>query len=296
MLEFIPITIDAADTLAEFAAGCYTRSCDYTPGNLIMWSNYMHYRYAVYRGTLFIECLSQLDLKSPAFLPPIGQMSIEESIATLQEHCKEKGCALRLTAVPEEFFPAIKALLQQHTTPELDGWADYIHSAEEIATLQGKALSKRRNRKKKFIAEHPGYEYSRTTAADHEAIKVFIQGKGCNEEHMRCYEVRQSIATVENLHKFPQPAATIKIGEKIVAFTLGEVWGDTLYIHIEKADRDYPGLNETLCSEFAADILREYPQVTLINREEDLGDPGLRQAKRAYSPIYLINRYEFIPQ
>ncbi len=296
MLEFTPITIDAAGQLEDFARQSLTQSCDYTPGNLIMWADFMQYEYAVEQETLFISCLSQHNLKEQAFLPPIGKLPLQESIALLQEYCTAKGRELRFTAVPQEIAEELSTLLPSHGRIELDGWADYIHNAGDIATLQGKALNKRRNRRNKFLAEHPDYEYKRYTANDEEAVTDFILGKGCNEAIMRCYEIHQSITTVRNLAKFHQPAAIIKIDGRVVAFTLGEVWGNMLYIHIEKADREFPGLGETLASNFAADIINEQPQVMLINREEDLGDEGLRQAKRAYNPIYLLNRYEFIPQ
>lgn len=295
MLTFKPITIDTLETLKSFAARALTHSCDYTPGNLIMWADYMQYEYATENETLFIRCLSELDLATPAYLPPIGSLPLKESIALLQEHCTKDRQQLRITAVPQDVAEEIATLLPNHTMQELDGWADYIHRAEDIATLQGKALNKRRNRKKKFLADHPHYTYKRCTIDDIPAAVEFLLGKGCDEAIMRCYEVHQSIATVRNLPIYPQPAAMIKIDDKVVAFTLGEAWGDMLYIHIEKADREYAGLGETLTSEFAADIIAEMPQITLINREEDLGNEGLRQAKRAYAPTAMLNRYEFTP-
>ncbi len=296
MLTFKPITIDAIETLKSFAARALTHSCDYTPGNLVMWAEYMHYEYAVESNTLFIRSLSELDLATPAFLPPIGSLPLKESIALLQEYCNQIDTPLHITAAPEEIATEIAALLPHHSMKELDGWADYIHSAEDIATLQGKALNKRRNRKKKFLADYPDYKYKRCTTEDIPAVVEFLLGKGCDEAIMRCYEVHQSITTVRNLPIYSQPAGLIKIDDKVVAFTLGEAWGDMLYIHIEKADREYAGLGETLTSEFAADIIGEMPQVTLINREEDLGNEGLRQAKRAYNPITMLNRYEFTPK
>ena len=295
MLKFTPITIEAIETLKGFAARALTHSCDYTPGNLVMWAEYMHYEYAVESDTLFIRSLSELDLTTPAFLPPIGSLPLKESIALLQEYCHHNNCPLHITAVPEEMAREMATLLPSHNVKELDGWADYIHSAEDIATLQGKALNKRRNRKKKFLADYPHYTYKRCTTDDIPAVVEFLLGKGGDEAIMRCYEVHQSIATVRNLPIYPQPAGIIKIDDKVVAFTLGEAWGDMLYIHIEKADREYAGLGETLTSEFAADIISEMPQITLINREEDLGNEGLRQAKRAYNPIAMLNRYEFTP-
>lgn len=295
MLTFKPVTIEALKELKEIAGMLLTQSCDYTPGNLVMWADYMQYDYAIERNTLFISSLSQHDFKKEAFLPPIGELPLKESIALLQEYCKASNRELRLTAVPQEIAEELKSILPSHTIIELDGWADYIHNAKDIATLQGKALNKRRNRKNKFLTEHPDYIYKRCTIEEIPAVTDFILGKGCNEAVMRCYEIHQSIASVRNLPIYPQPSAIIKLDGQIVAFTLGEIWGNMLYIHIEKASRDYPGLNEMLTSSFAADIISEYPQVTLINREEDLGNEGLRQAKRAYNPIFMLNRYEFIP-
>jgi hypothetical protein len=43
---------------------------------------------------------------------------------------------------------------------------------------------------------------------------------------------------------------------------------------------------------FVNDILQEYPDIAYVNREEDLGDPGLRQVKRAYNPQLMLHRYE----
>ena len=104
MLTFRPITIEAVEELLPFAQGQKTRSCDYTPGNLVMWARFMDYRYAIEDGTLFISCKSQDDMQSQAFLAPIGEMSIKESIARLRKHCKASGTELRLTAVPQEFI------------------------------------------------------------------------------------------------------------------------------------------------------------------------------------------------
>ena len=38
-------------------------------------------------------------------------------------------------------------------------------------------------------------------------------------------------------------------------------------------------------------MLAEHPNLSFANREEALGDPGLRQVKRAYNPV-MIDRYE----
>ena len=296
MLKFEPLTIDIADKLLQFVKPEKTRSCDYTPGNLIMWARFMDYRYAIEEETLFISCKSQNDMKSEAFLPPIGKMELKEAVAILKEYCENTGKELRLTAVPQEFVEELQSILPHFECEELENWSDYVYDIQKLATLQGKALNKKRNRYNKFITEQPAYTYNRCTADDiTDVVKFLASNRECQhnrEDNMRCYEHWQCMATVRNLLKYEQPAGVLRIDGRITAFTLGEVFNDTLFVHIEKADHNIAGASEAINRLFVNDILAEHPELVYANREEDLGDPGLRQVKRAYNPIMMIQRYE----
>lgn len=300
MLTFKPITAGDIPSLQPFTPYIPARSCDYTTGNLVMWARFMDYRFAIHEDTLFISCKSESDLTGHAFLPPIGRQPLQKSMATLQAHCTACDIQLRLTAVPEPLKEELCNLLPQHACTPLDNWSDYIYSAASLATLQGKALNKKRNRYNKFMAETPLHTYRRCTLDDiPQVVKFLATDRDCQhgrEDNMRCYEQWQCIATVRNLAQYEQPAALITVDDRVIAFTLGELFGDTLYIHIEKASREYPGAAEAINRYFAADMLAAHPDLAYINREEDLGDPGLRQAKMAYNPIELLHRYEFTPQ
>lgn len=297
MLTFKLITIDNLEEIAPYAKRQPTRSCDYTPGNLIMWSRFMNYKFAIAEETLFISCKSEQDLSSEAFLPPIGALPLSQSLRLLKSHCNENNLQLRLTAVPEPLLKELKGILPEHNCTPLSNWSDYIYSAQSLATLQGRALNKKRNRYNKFITEYPEHKYTRCTPEDIKEIIQFLGSeRDCQnhrDDNMRCYEQWQCMATVRNLERFPQPAGMIKTDGKIIAFTLGEVIGDTLYIHIEKASREYAGAGEAINRYFASDITEDNPSVTHINREEDLGDKGLQQAKKAYNPTEMLHRYEF---
>ena len=76
----------------------------------------------------------------------------------------------------------------------------------------------------------------------------------------------------------------IRVGGKIKAFAAGALINpETAVVHIEKADVEYPGIYAVVNQQFAAHVPAG---VELINREEDLGLPGLRKAKRSYHPFY----------
>ena len=70
--------------------------------------------------------------------------------------------------------------------------------------------------------------------------------------------------------------------------SVGEIIKDTLYVHIEKADRSYEGSYQMIVREFARHNVTE--DVKYINREEDVGDEGLRKSKAIYHPIELLEK------
>ncbi|MDY2921932.1 MAG: hypothetical protein SOT18_03715, partial [Eubacterium sp.] len=60
---------------------------------------------------------------------------------------------------------------------------------------------------------------------------------------------------------------------------------------IEKADVNYTGLYNYINQQF---LLHEYPDAVLVNREDDLGQDNLRQAKLSYKPLRLEEKYTLI--
>jgi len=80
------------------------------------------------------------------------------------------------------------------------------------------------------------------------------------------------------------------VADKPAAYALGEpvAAGTMFVVHYEKTIPDIKGLYQYINMDFA----RTLPaQVTLINREQDLGDPGLRQAKLTYRPSGFLQKF-----
>jgi hypothetical protein len=81
----------------------------------------------------------------------------------------------------------------------------------------------------------------------------------------------------------------ILIDGKVEAFILGEPLNhDTVVIHIEKANPAYDGLYPTINQTF---LDYQWSGYTYVNREQDLGEEGLRKAKESYFPHHLVNKY-----
>ena len=76
---------------------------------------------------------------------------------------------------------------------------------------------------------------------------------------------------------------------KIMGITIAQIYGDTVYVHIEKAEKEIAGSYQTLNKEYLLTITDE--NVKYVNREEDMGLPGLRRSKMAYCPAWLEYKY-----
>ncbi len=81
----------------------------------------------------------------------------------------------------------------------------------------------------------------------------------------------------------------IRIDGRVEAFTLGEpLNSDTVVIHIEKTNPAYDRLYPTINRSF---LEKEWSGYRYVNREQDLGEEGLRKAKESYFPHHMENKY-----
>ena len=86
----------------------------------------------------------------------------------------------------------------------------------------------------------------------------------------------------------------VRLYETIAQLRAALVTPDTYAVHIEKSRRDVEGGYPYL----AHSLAKALPEtVTVLNREEDLGVPGLRKAKHDWFPLYQLEKgvYEIAP-
>ncbi|MDE6097477.1 MAG: phosphatidylglycerol lysyltransferase domain-containing protein [Muribaculaceae bacterium] len=293
-LDFRIITLADLPLINQLLQHSSTRTCDYTIGGIYMWIDCFGYEYCVYDDTLFIKGFSENRPGETAFSLPIGKLPLQESIDMLREYCREADIPLVLSAIPEDRIDAVAAVTGGE--PELlDGWSDYIYEATALASLSGKSLSKKRNHVNRFMTDNPAYEFEPLTPELLPEVEIFFAGRPLAEKidtSMALYEQHECRRILAHYSCFPFEGAVLRgqSGE-IVAFTIGEIIGDTLYVHIEKMNHDVPGAGETINRLFAAEMLHRHSQIRYINREEDMGEPGLRYAKESYRPVMLINKY-----
>ena len=94
---------------------------------------------------------------------------------------------------------------------------------------------------------------------------------------------------MENWRDGEYPAGYMEIDGEAVGFTVGDIVGDTLFVHVEKCLRDISGVYEATTNAFLKRHVTD--AVKFVNREEDMGIEGLRKAKLSYNPVKLLDKY-----
>lgn len=294
-LKFKKITPESMNEIVPILFSERGRTTDFSFGGLLMWVDYFHYEYAIINSTLFIKGKVENDIMTTAFSMPVGILPLEMSVAILREYCGMHDLPLIFSAVPEYAVRDFR-LLSPVSVDLLTNWSDYLYSAESLATLKGKKYGKKRNHVNQFLAAFPDYSFEPLTGDNaSEAIKFMdLIDKEGDMNPMAIEERklnRYMLEIVKEGNEYLLGGILRDGSGRMLGFTIGDIKGDTLFVHIEKALRDAPGAFEMINKSFAEYICSEHPEIEYINREDDSGDEGLRKAKESYHPVELLRKY-----
>ena len=111
---------------------------------------------------------------------------------------------------------------------------------------------------------------------------------GCEEDEEKHAEICVTLNYLRLFEELEMRGGALRVDGRIVAFTIGEPVGkDTLVVHIEKAFADIQGAYTMINQQF---VEHEGAGFAYINREEDMGEEGLRKAKLSYKPVFLVEK------
>lgn len=297
-LEFKKITPYNMPAIWEILRNEPGRTTDFSYGGMLMWVDYFHYEYAILQDTLFIKGRVESDISRVAFSLPVGKLPLAKSVSILKEYCALHDLPLIFSAVPEYAMEDFIELNPQ-SVEELTDWADYLYSAEMLSTLRGKKMSKKRNHVNQFLAAYPGYTFEPLTAENADEALAFmdaIDAEG-DDTPMAVTERRLNREMLGYVKEGDSNllGGVLRDAEgRMLAYTIGDIKGDTLFVHIEKALRSVPGGFEMINKAFAESVCAAHPEILYINREDDSGDEGLRYAKQSYHPVDLLKKYNVI--
>ena len=292
MLEFSKITIQNAAELKPYLDVQPFRSCDYTLGAVFQWRAYFKSAYAIVSGMLVLLATYPGE-GGVSFVFPVGNGDLNGALDAIELHAKETGMALRFCAVPEEGVAILQARYGERAVVSTHrDWADYLYNASDLIEFPGKKYHTQRNHLNRFLKDNPSAVFVPVTAETLPNAVAFLDEYEHHVPLDKVIEAEEMLRAKELLaHSLTlgQKAGYIDVAGTIVALSVGEVVGDTLYCHVEKARVDYAGSYQAIVSMFARYAVEA--DTLYINREDDSGEESLRYSKMAYRPIQLLDKF-----
>ena len=311
MIKFKDITTADRQIIQRFTLWGERQNCDLSFSNLISWRFLYNTQYAIVDDFLVFRFYRGRHL---AYMMPVAKPRQDEEGNFLkvkpQEECSPEvikairedaiamghpflmlGVCNYMRDIIEDAFPDTFDI-----KPDRD-FADYIYEREKLTNLSGKKLQSKRNHINKFKSLYPDYKYRElTTELIPQCLELERQwrtvskddGDTTDLDEGLSEELRSMTRAFNNWDELGLTGGTIWVDDKLVAFTFGcPINQSTFDVCVEKADVNYEGAFTIINQEFVRHLPEQY---FYINREEDMGDEGLRRAKLSYKLDILLEK------
>ena len=296
MIEFRNIELNDKNLYNQCLYQGTPKGCEFSFGNLYMWG---------LQGICFIHNHAVLYSRYDAhcFYPfPIGFGDKKEVLDAIFADAKERDVCACLTGLNETNRETLEQLYPNQFYFHADRSSyDYVYDINDLADLKGRKLHRKRNHLKHFKKAHPNYLVTPITMKNMERVRLFVsdwykqklEDSPADDYHNEQAALEKAFIHFDDLN---MEGLLLEENGEVLGFTMAsQMYPDTFDVHFEKARGDIDGAYTTINSEFANYIRNKYPHIKYLDREEDLGIPGLRKAKLSYFPHHLIKKYKALP-
>lgn len=262
-------------------------------GSYFLWSENHKTKICFDDNILYIK----YDKENPLYEMPKGAKTdevLKNTVNSLLGYHKEshKNTRLQFTRLLKFEAEKLEKLFPNkfEITPQRDDF-EYIYSVKDLADLRGKKYHSKRGHIKKF-SKNNEWEYSPLNMREKENYIKFFKSWFEEKTETNPNELTAIEKALDYYEELGLYGGAILVGGKIVACAIGEkVSSETFVVHFEKALTEFADAYTVINNELCKDIQDKYK---FINREEDLGIPGLRKAKLSYHPYSFVEKYSAV--
>ena len=286
VLQWESATLDAC--MRYRALPLVAPSADYAAANLFAWDGKYPKQIAFFGERAAVRIRHDEDSH---YLFPIGVGDVSPILAALERECKERGERLCFIGVSEDELPQLVAQWgEKLEISETRDYEDYLYDAEKLSTLSGKKLHGKRNHINTFCAAHDWHVLPLVPERFEdcaEILKLWQEGKEDVAQEQRAIE-----RTFAAWKALLMEGIILYANGEPAAFAVGSrVTNECLCVHFEKAAPVFEGAYPLINREFVRAMREKYPEITTVNREEDMGLENLRAAKLSWRPVALLKKY-----
>ena len=288
MISFERLTLEKKPEYDAMLARAAHRGCTFSFVNLYIWGRQCAAR--VGEDLLLFSHYAGRTM----YPYPVCAGDPRPALDALMADARERGIPFRLSGLNREDVEHLQSWYPDQFIFHCGrGGHDYVYAIDDLADLKGKKYQPMRNHINRFLAEHPDVRIlplSEQTLADARALADRWYQRRSPEEDagMELAALNRAFA---HWRELGMEGLVMYVREQVVAMTMGSRLGaDTVDVHFEKADTDYPGAYAVINRAFARHIREKYPEVKFLNREDDMGLEGLRKAKLSYYPHHMVEK------
>ena len=279
--EFMPITLEMRPDIRSLLSKIPDGVSEFTFSNLFLFRKRYGYEVSMVRDKTLVITGRRGDRSF--FMTPCAAPG-RSVLMELFDRCGYWKC------IPDSVLAPCRACLECRgldITEDRDNF-DYLYLRSNLAELPGKKYHKKRNLVNAFENVYSCTTRPLDVATAEDALAVLDQWRIGKEIDGDYEAAREALELSDRLE---MRGLVYYIGEKPVAWCLGEelARGKMFAVHFEKAVDGYKGLYQFVNRTFAASLP---DTVRFINREQDLGNDGLRQAKMSYRPSGFVRKYQ----
>jgi len=287
--DFRMVTIDSMDEIRQIYSRYPPLHSDYSLTTMLAWQHYMDYMYALKDG--FILFLTRRNGRV-TIRGPIGEYS-DSDLKELLEFANEVGNDPPMGVLDQEMVKRLGMAIPGLSTVERREYFDYVYLASDLRDLPGKDYLKHRNqlnhfqKNRSFSIEPIG---TGNMVETRDFYRKWCEIRRCEEEPILESEKQFISFCMDHYELLGLEGIVMRVDGEIEASSVFEgLRPDTAVTHIEKANPDIKGIYQAINQETAS-ILSD--RFRFINRESDMGVPGLRLAKERYRPHHMIEVHQ----
>jgi hypothetical protein len=285
--KFAPVTLADIDVIRPILLAEDVCFCEYNFANLFMWGDIYSTRWLLLEDRLWLY-----NGHDDLMLMPVGRALDMDGLLAVSDSLCRAGKSGNFVLVDPEFVqehPELKKHFKAEADPDN---GDYIYLSQKLVDLKGNKLHKKRNQINQFLQQHPDHVVRPLLPSDLGAC-LGLSKKWCLlrtcEELDFAHETSALTRALSHFAELELQGVAILLAGELLAFSIfSRLNSNMADVHFEKFDPEVKGIGQVINWETAKALAGTYKYV---NREQDLGIEGLRQAKRSYSPEYVLNAY-----
>lgn len=283
-MTFHPLTLSDREAMQAVTLHSGRRNCNYTFANLLGWQFWYHTEVCVLENAVVLRYTfngqrAYMVCTSEELRLELIDALLDDSNGDLTLVGLEDSQVAQFNNVLPNVSVSVESSRDQY---------DYIYRRTDLATLHGKHLDAKRNHIHRFLSEHPDFEYRHITPDLFDRCRRLTEIWQKDKEASETIDVERVVMETifSNWDALGMIGGSIFVNGSMVAFTYGSaVTTDTFDVCVEKADRNVKGAFAIINQQFAEHLPERY---IYLNREEDMGIPGLRKSKLSYHPEILL--------